>query len=278
MNSSIQFAALAVLCLVPFLVIVSAAAGGDARRTFITRLGLDQHAAQDVNSLVSPGRHAVSTLTVFGAAFVLLGAIGIASTLQVWYQTVYDQPPGGWSRQLVSRLLWLGGFVAYLTLQELVGTELAGIGARAPIYLVTFVVALGFYWWTLHVLLIGRARWRQLFPGALATAFCVTGLGLFSSLLFSGEIVSSQRNYGAIGVVMVLLSYLIGLGVCLHLGAMIRSNLERASSIAGRRPVMRPPSGHVVWLRLGAGERSVDRVFDGRGTQLSLGSSERFFV
>jgi membrane protein len=31
--------------------------------------------------------------------------------------------------------------------------------------------------------------------------------------------VSNHDDYGSIGVVMVLLSYLIGLGVCIHLGA-----------------------------------------------------------
>ena len=47
----------------------------------------------------------------------------------------------------------------------------------------------------------------------------VTGLGVFSALVFSGQIVSSATDYGSIGVMMVLLSYLIGLGVCIHLGA-----------------------------------------------------------
>jgi hypothetical protein len=40
----------------------------------------------------------------------------------------------------------------------------------------------------------------------------------FSALLFSGQIVSGAADYGPIGVVTVLLSYLIGLAGCLHLG------------------------------------------------------------
>jgi membrane protein len=171
---------------------------------------------------MSPGKHAASTLTFFGAALVLLGAIGIAATLQAWYEKVYDQPPAKrWTRQLVSRLAWLGGLLAYLALQVLIGRELSGVSARVPIYATTFVVAVAFYWWTIHVLLLGRVGWGQLFPAALATAVCLTGLAAFSSLLFSGQIVSSHRDYGPIGVVTVLLSYLIGLGVCLHLGAVL---------------------------------------------------------
>src|SRR5215469_1467828 len=116
MNSSLQFAALAVLCLFPFLVIVSAESGGDARHALVARLGLDQEAARDVNQLMSSGTHAVTTLGIAGAAVVVLGAIGIASTLQVWYQRVYDQPPArNVTRQLANRLLWLGGLLGYLT-------------------------------------------------------------------------------------------------------------------------------------------------------------------
>jgi len=221
MNSSMQFAVLAVLCLFPFVFFVSAESGGDARHALIARLGLDQKAANDVNQLMSSGSHAVTDLSIVGVAMVLLGAVGIASTLQVWYQRVYDQPPApNWARQLANRSLWLGGLLVYLTVQDFAWTQLKQAGAaRFTTYLATFILALAFYWWTPHVLLMGRLTWRHLFPAAIATAVCVTGLGVFSALLFSGQIVSGAADYGPIGVVTVLLSYLIGLAVCLHLGA-----------------------------------------------------------
>jgi membrane protein len=221
MNSSLQFAVLAVLCLFPFVFFVSAESGGDARHALIARLGLDQKTAQDVNQLMSSGSHAVTDLSIVGLALVLLGAIGIASTLQIWYQRVYDQPPApNWARQLANRLLWLGGLLVYLTVQYFSWTQLKHVGgARVTTHIATLILALAFYWWTPHVLLMGRIAWRRLFPGAVATAVSVTGLGVFSALLFSGQIVSGDADYGPIGVVTVLLSYLIGLGVCLHLGA-----------------------------------------------------------
>jgi membrane protein len=221
MNSSLQFAALTVVCLLPFLIIVSAESGGDARHALIARLGLDPKAAQDVDQLMSSGRHAVTTLSIVGAAVVLLGAMGMASTLQVWYQRVYDQPPSQkLIRQLADRLLWLVGLLGYLTLQDFSWTHLKQVGgARVSVYVATFILALAFYWWTPHVLLLGRVAWSRLFPGAVATAVSVTGLGVFSALVFSGQITSSDADYGSLGVMMVLLSYLIGLGVCIHLGA-----------------------------------------------------------
>jgi membrane protein len=177
---------------------------------------------------------------------IFLGAIGIASTLQTWYQRVYSQPPPKrWVRQLVNRLLWLGGFVAYLALQELIGKELGDAGAKIPSYVATFVVALVFYWWGLHVLLLGRIGWRELFPAGLATALCLTGLAVFSALLFSSQIVSSDRDYGSIGVVMVLLSYLIAIGVCLHLGAVVGRAWNERSTGPSRAPAEGPelPNG-----------------------------------
>jgi membrane protein len=234
MNSSLQFAALAVVVLFPFLVIVSAESGGDARHALIARLGLDQQAARDIDVLMSSGRHAVTTLSIVGAAVVLFGAMGMASTLQVWYQRVYDQPPARkLTRQIANRLLWLAGLLVYLTVQDYSWVHLKHVGGgRVLSPVTTFILVAAFYWWTPHVLLLGRVAWRRLFPAAVATALCVTGLGVFSALLFSGQIVSSDADYGSIGVVMVLLSYLIGLGVCLHLGAVAgRMWNERASKV-----------------------------------------------
>jgi len=37
-------------------------------------------------------------------------------------------------------------------------------GARVPIYVATFILAVAFYWWTPHVLLLGRITWDRLFP------------------------------------------------------------------------------------------------------------------
>ena len=244
MNSSMQFAVLAVLCLFPFVFFVSAESGGDARHALIIRLGLDQKAAHDVNQLMSAGSHAVTDLSIIGAVLVIFGAVGIASTLQLWYQRVYDQPPApNWARQLANRLLWLGGLLVYLTVQYFSWTQLKHVGgARVTTHIATLILALAFYWWTPHVLLMGRIAWRRLFPGAVATAVSVTGLGVFSALLFSGQIVSGDADYGPIGVVTVLLSYLIGLGVCLHLGA-----------VAGRMWNERGPQPPAVPKELPAG-------------------------
>src|SRR5215831_12210981 len=113
-----------------------------------------QAGASRVNQLMSAGNHAVTDLSVIGLAMVLLGAFGIASTLQIWYQRVFDQPPApNWTRQLTNRSLWLGGLLVYLTVQDFSWTQLKQFSAaRVTTYIATFILALAFYWWTPHVL------------------------------------------------------------------------------------------------------------------------------
>jgi membrane protein len=242
MNSSMQFSALALLCLFPFLTIVAAEGGGDVRPALIRRLGLDRQAAQDVDSLMSAGTHAAATLNVIGGVLVVLGAIGVASTLQAWYHTVYAHPTRKRRvRQVLAQLIWLVGLVVYLFLQDLLYRVVAPNGTRAAVYAGFFAIAAVFYWWTQHVLLMGGVRWRHLLPGAIGTGVCVTGLTVFSTYLFSGQIVSSYHDYGSIGVVTVLLSYLIGFGVCLHIGAVVGQMWnERHTSLPQRSESVNP--------------------------------------
>jgi membrane protein len=102
---------------------------------------------------------------------------------------------------------------------------LAGRAARnlaGGIVLAEFVplaVMTPFFWWTMHFLLAGRIPWRRLLPSALATGVLLTGLGFFSRVYFSATIVSDSRTYGAIGAVFSIVTWLIGIGAVIILGA-----------------------------------------------------------
>ena len=221
MNSSFAFAALAVLCGFPFLAVAHAAVGGDVRQAIITRMGLSERAARDVNALIASGHHAVATLTVFSAILLVLGAIGMASTLQAWYQQIYDQPPiGGTLKHLGYQVLGVLAFSVYIgtTVSALHAVSRAGGGA-VSVFVLTFVFAVLFWWCSAYFLLYRKVGWWQLFPARVATGFCITGLGVFSALLFSDQITSGDKSYGPAGVVVALITYLVCYGVCLHLGA-----------------------------------------------------------
>jgi membrane protein len=221
MNSSLAFAALAVVCGFPFLAVIHASVGEDVRQAIVTRMGLNAQAARDVNALIASGNHAVSALTVFGSILLILGAIGMASTLQAWYQKIYDQPPvRGTLKHLGYQVAGVAAFSAYIAIDVSVlhAVRRAGGGA-VSVFILTFVFAVLFWWCSAYFLLYRRVGWRELLPAGVATGFCITGLGIFSALLFSGQITSGEKTYGPAGVVLTVISYLIGYGVCLHLGA-----------------------------------------------------------
>jgi len=244
-NSAFQFATFLALCIFPLLIVLTAALGGSARKVITVRLGLSPQAAKDVDALISTGHQALSGLTVPGIVFLFLSAIGISTTLQTWYQKIYDQPPPRNAvRLLLSRTVWVIGFAAYIWLQVQIGSQVGPAGHHVLIYLVLFVIAIFFWWWTVHILLMGTMSWRALFPAGLATAFCYTGLGVFSALFFSNSIISDEKAYGPAGVIMILLSYMIAIGVVVHLGAVVgRRWNDRHAAAPANQPGTTEPAG-----------------------------------
>jgi membrane protein len=133
-NSAFQFATYALLCIFPFMIVITAAAGDDFRKVIIAQLVLNAQAAKDVDGLISSGSQALATLTLLGSAFLVLSALGLATNLQTWYQRVYDQPPPrDWVRLIVSRVVWVTGLLINLWLHVEVGRLVGPAPSRADL-------------------------------------------------------------------------------------------------------------------------------------------------
>lgn len=219
-GNSFQLAALAILCFFPFLIVVTAATDRDAAAVVAGWLGLDQQASRAVADLITsaPGW---GTLTTVSILLLILGAVAIAGTLQGWYRRVFDTSSRGWRRDWAAQLLWLGSLFCYGTAQSATGRVLGLSGGPVAQGLAGLVLAVLFWWWSMAMLLAGTVRWRPLLPAALATAVCWTGLGVFSARYFSETIVANEHSYGPIGTVMTILSWLVAVGVVVHLGAAV---------------------------------------------------------
>jgi len=220
MNSSFAFAALAVLCAFPFLAVSSAALGGDIRHVIAARMGLNPEATRDLEGLIATGDKAVATLTWVSGIVLVLGAIGMASTLQKWYERIYEQPaPKGLLRHFAFQLAGLAAFALYLAAQVELFDIVRPAGGRGLVFLLTFVTSTLFWWVSAYMILYCQIPLRRLFPAGVATGACVTGLGVVSSLTFSDQVTSGQQSYGPAGVVIALTTFVVGFGVCLHAGA-----------------------------------------------------------
>lgn len=213
---SFQLAALGLLCFFPFLIIATSAAGHDAATVLIGWLGLDEQAAQAVSSLFAPTTSSYS-LTATSTVLLVLGVMAVAGTLQSWYRLMFDASGRGW-RDTGARLVWVVWLLGYAAAQAAVGRALGGGFLTG---LLGFLWAAVFWWGSMYVLLTRVVPWRALLPAALVTSGCWTGLGVFSAHYFSASIVANEQKYGPIGVVMVILSWLVAVGVVIHLGAVV---------------------------------------------------------
>ena len=119
-------------------------------------------------------------------------------------------------------MVWLAALTAYVAFGVGSGALLRHGALESAARIVLFAAAgLLFFWWGQHFLLAGRVRWGPLFPGAIATVVGLGGLRAFSTLVFDPMIVSTAEADGPVGVVLVVVSWLIGVGFVIYFGSLV---------------------------------------------------------
>jgi membrane protein len=73
----------------------------------------------------------------------------------------------------------------------------------------------------LRFLLGGRVSYLAAMPGAVATVAFLAGLRVFSVLVFEPLIVSNAVTYGALGTVLIVQSWLTGVGWVVYGGQLL---------------------------------------------------------
>ncbi|WP_426368240.1 YhjD/YihY/BrkB family envelope integrity protein [Streptomyces sp. E-08] len=223
MHRAMGFAALSLLTLVPLLIVVAAAdlaSGRGFARWLVQGLGVSDVSEEEVEQLFGQPGQALQRTTAFGLAALAAFGVTFGSAVQTGYERVWDLPTARW-HTMWRHVVWLAVLVAALLLfVAFPAPENASAG-------VTTVVALGdvlgtfvFFWWSQRFLLCGRIRWRALAPGAVLTALGLLGLRIFSQLVFSPLIASNAVTYGQFGTVLVLQSWLVGVGFVVYGGAL----------------------------------------------------------
>ncbi|MFF9017115.1 YhjD/YihY/BrkB family envelope integrity protein [Streptomyces sp. NPDC014870] len=224
MHRAMGFAALSLLTLVPLLIVVAAAdlaSGAGFARWLIQGLGVSEVSQEEVEMLFGTPGEALQRTTAFGLAALAAFGVTFGSAVQTGYERVWDLPTARW-HTMWRHVVWLAVLVAALLLF---------VAAPVPSEtstVVTFAVAVAdvagaflFFWWSQRFLLCGRIRWRALAPGALCTALGLFGLRIFSQFVFSPLIASNAVTYGPFGTVLVLQSWLVGVGFVVYGGALV---------------------------------------------------------
>jgi hypothetical protein len=222
-NSSLQFAALFTLGFIPFLMVLSVALGS-LSRAIVIRSGLSAQAGHDVAALFTHG----PALSLLGLVLAVLGGAAVSHMIQAWYAKIFRAETRGW-KAMARRAEWLVGVSGFVALQVVIGRRIQPPGGPVAAISVQFLLAVAFWWWSLHCLLCGQIPWRRLFLAGLATAVCYTGLGVYIAFVAASSVITNEAVYGPFGAVITLLSAEIGLGVTIQLGAAIGATPWRRS-------------------------------------------------
>lgn len=219
-NRGMLFAAILLLCFIPFVIIANALAGHSAATSLVRHFGLNQQAAADVSRVFASPSATSSAITASSFVFFILGGIAAATAIQDLYEGAFGIKPRG-LKDMARRLMWLAALVGVSALAAWTGPWLHRNAGPVVLGLAGLVAFTAFWWFTMWLLLGGRMSWRDLFPSALATGACWLGMiGVFG-LTMSGTITSDYNKYGSIGVIFALMSFLIAIGVVIILGAIV---------------------------------------------------------
>ncbi|MFH8836987.1 YhjD/YihY/BrkB family envelope integrity protein [Streptomyces sp. NPDC017868] len=224
MHRAMGFAALSLLTLVPLLIVVAAAdlaSGQGFARWLVQGLGVSDVSQEQVEHLFGQPGQALQRTTAFGLAALAAFGVTFGSAVQTGYERVWDLPTARW-HTMWRHVVWLAVLVASLLLfVAFPAPDNAPAGVTTVIALGDVLGTFVFFWWSQRFLLCGRIRWRALAPGAVLTALGLLGLRIFSQLVFSPLIASNAVTYGQFGTVLVLQSWLVGVGFVVYGGALV---------------------------------------------------------
>jgi membrane protein len=221
MQRALGFGALAALTVIPLLIVVAA-----ANRTsrvglagwVVYGMGLTGPSADAVTQLFSAPARVLGTTSVFSAVLLAVAGVSFAGSVQGGFERIWGLPGGPWHK-IWRQAVWLTGLVAYIYAAATVGAVThRGAAETAARVAVAVVLGVVFFWWGLRFLVGGRVSYLAAMPGAVATVVGLSGLRVFSGLVFEPLIVSNAVSYGSLGTVLIVQSWLIGVGWVLYGG------------------------------------------------------------
>lgn len=224
LHRAMGFAALGFVTLVPVLIVVASidpTYHSGFGQWVVDGLGLSGESADAVRRLFTSPRQVISATTAFSLAVLSIFGPTFGTAIRSVYERVWELPSAPWHSSW--RLaVWTSVLVGYLFFEARLATLLSASPLR-PFdgIAVTFVSGMLFFWWSQRALLAGRVRWRALLPGAVATMLGLGGLRVFSGLVFAPLIISNAVSYGPIGTVLIVQSWLIGVGFVVYGGALV---------------------------------------------------------
>jgi len=221
MQRALGFAALAILTVIPLLILVAAASPAPHRGLagwVVYGMGLTGSSADAVTRLFSAPGRVLGTTSVFSAVVLSVSGVALAAAVQTGFERIWGLLAGPWHK-IWRQAVWLAALIAYLYAAATVGSVTnGGLAETAGRVAVAVVLGIAFFWWGLRFLTVGRVSYLAAMPGAVATLVGLAGLRAFSGLVFEPLIVRNAVSYGTLGTVLIVQSWLIGVGWVVYAG------------------------------------------------------------
>jgi membrane protein len=129
------------------------------------------------------------------------------------YARAWELPSDRGVRALRSSLLWILGWLLMLQVTALLLRSMTGMPATGLLRSVVQLAANTLlWWWTSRLLLGARVPWRNLLPGAALTAALILILTSLSGLFMPAFTRSNLEQFGPLGIVFAIGSWLVAFG------------------------------------------------------------------
>ncbi|MFH8724741.1 YhjD/YihY/BrkB family envelope integrity protein [Streptomyces termitum] len=213
LDAGTRLAAQAFLASVPllfaFAAFAPAAVRDQLRDSLRSMFGLTGASAAELQRVLGGGApdEVRETTGAVGAFIALVSATSFSRAMARVCERAWGLPR---ARTRIAAWRWAAWLLFLLLVVFLQAPIRDGFGAGAwlgvPLF---FVLATGVWLWTQHLLLAKRITWLPLLPGALLGAAASTALGITAPLYMPGAFDRALAEYGSLGLVLTLLSWLI---------------------------------------------------------------------
>lgn len=212
LDCATRLAAQAFLGAVPAIFVIAALAPDWLQEQLVsslrTTLGLQDAALDQVQSVYS-ATDSTATASTGGVGLVvtLLSATACSRALQKTCERSWHLPKAKARVAAWRWVAWLVVWLVALLFQGLVQTAFGtGRGTGLALAVVSGTLL---WWWTQHLLLGGRIAWLPLLPGAVLAGVGEQVLTMGSRIYMPLAVDRSLQQFGSLGSVFVLLSWLI---------------------------------------------------------------------
>lgn len=215
-------AAQALLAMVPMLVVLAAFLPhltGNALEQVSQVTGIGDEAVRQMAGEVDLDQVRSETGAV-GLAITIVSATSFGRAVQRMLERVWEEEHIGGLRGAGRCLLWVVGWLACLGVVNTVVSLLTDPGDLLRPFL-QMLGACAVWWGSTWVLLFGRTRGWLLLPGAVLTGVVQVLYSRGSAWLMPAYVESNAEQFGMLGVILSLSTWLIGFGGILVGGALL---------------------------------------------------------